>query len=106
MGFYGMLVGAVAVLSTLLVSSMLHQASVLNLFSDQFALYSNMQNVEAFATMTNATMPSNASDYGAWLDALNLSAKTYGIAMDVANGTIAISTATSPRVYGVIRLNA
>jgi hypothetical protein len=106
MGFYGMLVGAVAVLSALLISSMLYQASVLNMFSSQFVLYSNMQNVGAFERMVNATMPSNASDYSAWLSALYLSAKADGITIKVANSTIAISTVTFPRAYAVMRLKA
>jgi hypothetical protein len=85
---------------------MLYQASVLNLFSNQFALYSNAQNVGAFEEMVNATMPSNASNCSAWLNALYLSADADGIAMEIANGTIAISTATLPRAYAVVRLNA
>lgn len=106
MGFYGMLVGAAAVLSALLVSSMLYQASVLYGFSDQFVRYSNMQNVEAFEGMVNATMPpSGSSNYSAWLYALNLSAKVDGIVMRVVNNTMAISTMTSPHAYAVIRLN-
>jgi len=105
MGFYGMLVGAVAVLSALLMSSMLQQAHVLDMFSNQFVSYSNVQNVEAFEEMVNATMPMNASDYGAWLNALNLSARTYGISMAIANNTLEIRTVTSPRAYAVIRLN-
>ncbi len=106
MGFYGMLVGAVAVLSALLISSMLYQSSVLNLFSGQFALYANKQNVGSFEEMVNATMPGNASHYGAWLNALYLSAKTDGIAIKIMNNTMAISTMTLPRAYVVVRLNA
>lgn len=101
-----MLVGAVAVLSALLISNMAYQAAVLNMFSNQFSLYSNEQNVGAFARMMNATAPNNASNYGAWLNALYLSAKTDGIALKVENNTVAISTITLPHAYAVVRLNA
>ena len=100
-----MLVGSASVLSALLISCLLHQAGTLNAFSGQFALYSNAQNAASFAEMANATMPRNESGCSAWLDALNLSAKEDGIAIKVANGTIAISTITAPKAYAVIRLN-
>lgn len=101
-----MLVGSAGVLSVLLTSSMLYQACILNLFSNQFASYVNTQNVKSFEEMAYATKPVNVSDYGAWLSTLYLSARADGIEMKVANDTIAIDTVTLPHAYAVVRLNA
>jgi len=100
-----MLVGATAVFAAVLVASMAHQATVMNKFSEQFALYCDRQNVESFEEMANATMPANASGYGAWIAAINITAKADGISTSAANGTLAISTVASPKAYAVIRLN-
>jgi len=103
LGFYGMLLGLTLVLAAVLSSAILYRMSILGGLSTDFNTYSNMQKIEAFASIVeNTRVPASSTLHGSWLNQIYASAAIDGININVSGNVTVLSTRSKPAVYAVL----
>ncbi|MCL4374045.1 MAG: hypothetical protein M1360_04375 [Candidatus Marsarchaeota archaeon] len=96
MGFFGMLLAVVCVSTIALFAKEAAMLNGLSAMAYAENAYANMQSINAFHAIIEDTMPSNATQYGNWINALKACAIENNINIYITSNTIVISNINAP----------
>lgn len=106
MGFYGIVIASVALLSAFAVLGAQHNAVSYGKLSSAFAIYERYQYASALKNMLSPPVTAaNSTALSNWAAALRASAKADQLELSINGNLLVLSDVQNDKVYAVVRLD-